>query len=149
MTNFYWYATILIFVPWALLLFWPNGRFTERIAFGAAFVLLLAGAFFSVQYMFSPPGEGAPRFWTPEGLMNMFRSQEMLLTALFNYMSFCLFGGAWQINDARHIELPHIWTIPCLLATLLLGPSGILLYLLLRRLKTNSWELGEAKKAKR
>ena len=37
--NFYWYAGILIFVPWGLLILAPNGRYTDRVAFAAAFVV--------------------------------------------------------------------------------------------------------------
>lgn len=146
--NFYWYAGILIFVPWGLLVLAPNGRYTDRVAFAAAFVLLCFGAWFTIQYLFSPDGDGGS-VWSLEGLSHLFRSKEMLLTGWLNYLSFCLFAGGWQSHDSRQLDLPHVWVVPCLLLTMLAGPSGLLLYMLLRWVKTRRWGVEEGTGAKR
>ena len=137
--DFYWYASILIFIPWAILIFAPNWRFTEPIAFGAAIVLLLAAAIFTFLYLTSPE-EGA-NFFSFDGFKNLFRSKEMLLTGWLNYLSFCLLVGTWQTHDARQLQIGHIVVIPSLLLTMLTGPAGLLLYLVLRFFKTRKWEL--------
>jgi Domain of unknown function (DUF4281) len=139
--NFYWYASVLIFLPWILLLLMPNGRYTERVAFGSAFLLLAVAAFFTVQYLRTPTDEGGSVL-SLEGLKNLFRSKEMLLTGWLNYLSFSLFAGTWQNHDARNIGLPHPWVILTLLLTLIAGPSGLLLYLGLRWIKTRQWDIG-------
>jgi hypothetical protein len=137
--SFYWYASVLIFLPWALLIFAPNWRYTEPIAFGAAIVLLLAAAVFTFQFL-ANPSEGG-HFLSLEGFKNLFRSKEMLLTGWLNYLSFCLLVGTWQTHDARQLKLGHIFLIPSLLLTLLTGPAGLLLYLLIRFFKTKKWDL--------
>jgi hypothetical protein len=104
--SFYWYASILIFLPWLLLIAAPNWRFTEPIAFGAAAVLLIAAAVFTFQFLTSP-GEGG-HFFSLEGFKNLFRSKEMLLTGWLNYLSFCLLVGTWQTHDARQLNRPHL-----------------------------------------
>ena len=63
--NFYWYASILIFLPWLLLILAPNGRYTEPIAFGSATVLLLAAAIFTFLYLTGSDGSGS--FFSLEG----------------------------------------------------------------------------------
>lgn len=146
--HFYGYAGILIFIPWAFLIFLPNGRHTDRVAFGAAFVLLAMGAWFTLQYVFTP-GEDGGSVLSLEGLSHLFRSKEMLLTGWLNYLSFCLFAGGWQSHDSRQIDLPHIWVIPCLLLTMLAGPSGLLLYLVLRWVKTRRWGVENERPAAR
>lgn len=137
--NFYWYASVLIFLPWLLLIIAPNGRYTEPIAFGAAIVLLLAAAIFTFIYLTGSNGGGS--FLSLDGFKNLFRSKEMLLTGWLNYLSFCLLVGTWQTHDARHLNIGHIFVIPSLLLTMLTGPTGLLLYLLLRFFKTRKWDI--------
>lgn len=139
--NIYWYAGILIFIPWGYLIFLPNGRHTDRVGLAAAFVLLALGAFFTLRYLTTPLEDGGSLF-SLDGLKNLFRSHEMLLSGWLNYLSFCLFAGTWQSHDSRQIKLPHVWTIPSLLLTMLAGPSGLLLYMVVRWAKTGSWSKG-------
>lgn len=136
---FYTYASVLIFFPWALLIFAPNGRFTEKIAFGCAIVLLLAAAYFTFGYLTNSEEGGS--ILSLNGLKNLFRSQEMLLTGWLNYLSFCLLVGTWISHDAQQVNIGHIFVVPVLILTLLTGPTGLLAYLLLRFFKTKKWSL--------
>ncbi|MBL7780190.1 MAG: DUF4281 domain-containing protein [Saprospiraceae bacterium] len=137
--NFYWYASILIFIPWFLIILAPNGRYTEFVAFAAAIILLVAAAVFTFLYLTGPEVEGG--FFSLEGFKNLFRSKEMLLTGWLNYLSFCLLVGLWQSHDARNLQIGHIFVIPGLLLTMLTGPSGLLVYLLVRFFKTRKWDI--------
>lgn len=138
--DFYWYASILIFIPWALLIFVPTWKFTEPAAFGSAIVLLVAAAIFTIQYLTGPEAGG--NLLSLEGFKNLFRSKEMLLTGWLNYLSFCLLVGAWQSHDARQLKIGHIFVIPSLLLTMLTGPAGLLVYLVVRFFRTKKWEIG-------
>lgn len=137
--DFYWYSTVLIFIPWILMAFMPSWRYSERIAFGAGFILLLAAAYFTISYLLNG-GSDEGSLFSLEGLTHLFRSKEMLLTGWLNYLSFSLFAGAFEVHDGRENDIPHLWVIPCLLLTFVAGPSGLLLYLLLRWVKTRKWE---------
>ena len=121
--NFYWYASILIFIPWALLMFAPRWQYTEPIAFGSAIVLLIAAAVFTVMHLTGPDGGG--HLLSLEGMENLFRSKEM-----------------WQTHDARQLKIGHIFLIPSLLLTMLTGPAGLLVYLVVRFFRTKKWEIG-------
>jgi len=135
--SFYWYASIVIFLPWLLLIAAPNWRYTEPIAFGAATVLLIAAAVFTFQFLTSPDEGG--NLLSLEGFKNLFRSKEMLLTGWLNYLSFCLLVGTWQTHDARQLKIGHIFVIPSLLLTMLTGPAGLLVYLVVRFFRTKKW----------
>lgn len=137
--NFYGWAGILIFIPWAMLIFLPNGKYTERVAMGAAIVLFLAAAWFSFQYLSG--GEDGGNFLSLEGFKNIFRSKEMLLTGWLNYLSFCLLVGLWQFHDSGKLKIPHIFVAPALLLTMLTGPAGLLVYLVIRFFKTKEWKI--------
>ena len=137
--SFYWYASIIIFLPWLLLIAAPNWKYTEPVAFGAAIVLLVAAAIFTIQFLTSPEEGG--NLLSLEGFKNLFRSKEMLLTGWLNYLSFCLMVGTWQTHDARQLRIGHIFVIPSLLLTMLTGPAGLLVYLVVRFVKTRKWDL--------
>lgn len=137
--DFYWYSSILIFIPWLLLIAVPNWRYTEPIAFGSAIILLIAAAVFTFAFLAYPTAGGD--LFSLEGFKNLFRSKEMLLTGWLNYLSFCLLVGTWQTHDARQLKIGHVFVIPSLLLTLLTGPAGLLLYLVVRFFRTKKWEL--------
>ena len=137
--DFYWYASLLIFLPWLLLIIAPNWQYTEAVAFGFAIVLFLAAAIFTFRHL--AVGEADGSLFSLEGLENLFRSKEMLLTGWLNYLSFCLLVGTWQTHDARHLKIGHIFVIPSLLLTMLTGPAGLLLYLVVRFFRTKKWEV--------
>jgi Domain of unknown function (DUF4281) len=135
--NFYWYASVLIFVPWLLLILVPRYRWTERIAFGAALILIAAGAWFTLSHLISGAEGGS--FASLQGLSNLFRSTQMLLAGWFNYLAFGLLTGIWQVFDGRQNKIPHLLIVPSLLLTLLAGPLGLFPYLVLRYMKTRKW----------
>jgi Domain of unknown function (DUF4281) len=137
--NFYWYASVLIFIPWLLLLLAPRGRYTEIVAVSAAIILLLAGAWFTFAYLRNGSGDG--NLFTLNGLKNLFRDTHIVLAGWFNYLSFCLLVGVWQNQDADHHRIPHIFILPTLLLTLIAGPTGLLSYLLIRMVRTGKWEV--------
>jgi hypothetical protein len=137
--QFYTYASVLIFVPWILLILVPRGRYTEPVAFGSALLLSLAAAWFTYTYLTTDDQGGS--FLSLEGLRDLFRNPAMVLTGWFNYLSFCLLVGIWQVHDARQQKIPHIAVAPGLVLTLLAGPAGLLAYLLVRFFKTRKWEV--------
>ena len=63
--SFYWYASVLIFIPWGLLIVAPRWQYTEPVAFGSAIVLLCAAAIFTFKYLTGPTGGGSFLFFSP------------------------------------------------------------------------------------
>ena len=137
--DFYWYASVLIFLPWAMLMFAPRFIYTEKIAFGCAVLLLLAAAVYTFAYLRAENAGGD--LFSLEGFKNLFRSKEMLLTGWLNYLSFCLLVGVWQVHDSENEKIPHLFVVPSLLLTLVMGPGGLVVYLLVRYFKTGSWSV--------
>ena len=62
----------------------------------------------------------------------MFQSHGVLVAGWIHYLAFDLFIGAWEVRDAQANRVPHLLVVPCLLLTFMLGPAGLLLYLVLR-----------------
>ena len=78
-----------------------------------------------------PAPEGAS-FGSLQGVMLLFQSPTAVLGGWIHYLIFDLFIGAWIVRDAKRRDINHWLTLPILFATLMVGPVGLMLYLLLR-----------------
>lgn len=81
-------------------------------------------------------------FWrTPGGFSTLadvgmlFSNPWLLLGGWVHYLAFDLLVGSWELQDAREHGIPHWMVVPCLTLTFLFGPSGWLLYTLLRSIR--------------
>ncbi len=120
---------------WALLVVLPTLKLTDAlvhsvaipIALGVTYAWLLATALWGTPDV--PEGAG---FATLDALMKLFSTKEAVVAGWAHYIVFDLFVGAWQARDAQRIGLNHFLLVPCLILTLLVGPIGLLTYLLVR-----------------
>ncbi len=69
---------------------------------------------------------------TLENLKLSFTRDEVLILGWVHYLVFDLFIGAWISRDSSQNNIPHLQIIPSLILTLLLGPIGLLTYLIIR-----------------
>ena len=129
---------------WLLLAFAPGWEGTQRIVH-ALWIPCLLGLVYLLIFLVSPgpPPEGGG-FGSLAGVMALFTSPYAVLVGWVHYLVFDLFVGAWEVRDARRRGIPHVWLLPCLFFTLMLGPIGLLLYLALRyaRLRITTLEEG-------
>ena len=127
---------------WLLLAVAPGWRFTARIVHAAWIPLVLAlvyaGAFLSNSD--APEGGG---FGSLAGVMTLFTSPYAMLAGWVHYLAFDLFVGAWEVRDARRQGISHWLVVPCLFFTLMLGPIGLGLYLVLRAVRGGGFSLIE------
>ena len=120
----------LVMPGWLLLVFAPRWRWTDRLVSLNLLPLLLAAVYL---------GLIVSRFGTAEGgfgslarVRQLFQDPYLLLAGWAHYLAFDLFVGGWEARDARRLGLPHLLVAPCLVLTLLFGPTGFLLYCALR-----------------
>jgi hypothetical protein len=62
----------------------------------------------------------------------LFANDAALTAGWFHYLAFDLFVGAWIMRDGLERRVPRLLIAPCLALTFLFGPSGLLLYALVR-----------------
>ena len=53
-----------------------------------------------------------------------------------HYLAFDLFVGCWELRDSQKKGIPHWVMLPCLFLTFMLGPTGLVVYLVIRAIKT-------------
>ena len=109
---------------WALLVFAPGWRWTQRIVHTALVPAVLTTMYLVMLLSASAP-EGAGGH-SLEAVMVMFSAPWLVVVCWIHYLVFDLFVGAWEARDARRRGIPHLAVVPCLLLTLFVGPAGLL-----------------------
>lgn len=132
-----WFSAVNFSVmpAWALLIFAPRWRGTEILVHSMIYPLLL-GLVYIVGMVLAFSGHGAEggSFTSIEGVRTLFSTDVGILIGWTHYLVFDLFVGAWEARDAQRRGFSHWLLIPCLIFTFMLGPIGLFLYLILRKL---------------
>lgn len=116
---------------WLLLALAPRSLWTARLVHsGAVFVLL--GVAYGLLLWADSPGPANANFSSLEGVTQIFTSPKTIIAAWIHYLAFDLFVGAWIVRDAQRHQLRHLYVLPSLVLTLMLGPLGLLSWLGLR-----------------
>ena len=127
---------------WILLAVLPHHRVT-RMLVHSGLVPGLLGLVYAWMFLSASPDPEANAL-SLEGVMQLFDSERVMVAAWIHYLIFDLFVGAWETRDAQRRGIPHLLVIPCLVATLMVGPIGLLLYVLVRFFSKRVLEYDEA-----
>ena len=114
---------------WALLVFAPRWRWSQRIA-SVIIPLTLAIVYLVLIVVYFAKSPGG--FGTLGQVTQLFQNSWLLLAGWIHYLAFDLFLGAWQARQAQRLGISHFVVIPCLLLTILFGPVGFLVFWTIR-----------------
>ena len=135
-------ANLAVIPFWLLLIAAPRWRWTQRLVHAPVALLLLAPLYAAMLFAYQPAPEGMS-FGSLFGVMVGFSAPNIVLAGWIHYLIFDLFIGAWESRDALRRGIHHAWVIPCLIGTFLLGPLGLLGYVLVRFFATRILEYEE------
>ena len=79
------------------------------------------------------------KFGSLDGVMELFTNKTAVTAGWVHYLAFDLMVGIWIKKNGLKYNIPHLLLVPCLLLTFMLGPIGVLLYLLIRFIKTRQY----------
>lgn len=133
---------------WLLLIFAPHTRVTNLlvhsgligVVYGAVYVLYIGLSMAGD----TPEGAGMGSI---AGLQAAFADPRALLGAWVHYLVFDLFVGAWITRDAKRQEIAHPVIVIPLVLTLMAGPLGLMLYLIIRGVWRRRFSLQEGEPA--
>jgi hypothetical protein len=77
-------------------------------------------------------------------VQKLFADPWLLLAGWVHYLVFDLFIGSWEVRDAGRLGIPHLLVVPCLVLSFLFGPAGLLLYGIVRAVRTRRVLVDEA-----
>lgn len=124
---------------WAVLIVLPRTPFRERAVLIAGAGLLCLAYVLTIiltagEFVDPKPVEGAGQqsFQSITGVRAIFASDGGVVIGWLHYLAFDLFVGLWIAKDADARSVRRIAQAPILLLTFLLGPAGLLTWLLTR-----------------
>lgn len=136
------FATYAVLPFWLLLLVAPRWRWTGLLVHGPVVVLLLAPLYGYLLFGYGGTPENVD-MTTLYGVVEAFGAPSLAAAGWIHYLIFDLFIGAWEARDAMRRGMSHLLVVPCLLATLFVGPLGLLLYVVLRFAATRTVQYDE------
>ena len=122
---------------WLLLALLPRWKWSARLICSAVIPALLGVLYVGLFVVHGPGSEGG--FSSLADVSSLFSNPFLLLAGWIHYLAFDLFVGAWEVRDAQRLQIPHLLVLPCLVLTLMLGPTGLLVYLVVRAVRVRSW----------
>jgi hypothetical protein len=114
---------ISLFVARARPIAWTAAGLAVPALLAIAYVILIWNG------MHAATGGG---FGSIEQVRALFANDSALTAGWLHYLAFDLFVGTWIARDGTGSAIPALLLVPCLALTFLFGPSGLLLYLVLR-----------------
>ena len=121
---------------WALLAFAPRGpKILALVLYAGVFLLALVYAIMLGGFLtgtIDPGGPGGGSFTTLAGVMKLFDSPGGATLGWTHYLAFDLFTGLWIARDADNKGFSRVVQIPFLFLTLMVGPVGLLAWLIVR-----------------
>ena len=120
----------IVLPAWLLLMIAPFWKWTGRITVGIIVTLLsIAYVVLLVEGIGSLDLES---FGSLAGVMELFTEPQAVVMGWIHYLAFDLMVGWFIVNNAAKHGINRFLLIPCLLFSFMFGPTGLLLYFLLR-----------------
>jgi hypothetical protein len=132
MASLFRFSSFLVIPFWVLMILAPRWRWTKRIV-PSPWVSAAVAALYAA-LVFPRLGEIWPAVSRPAlgGVAALLGSPAGATIAWVHFLAFDLFVGRWIYLDSQDRQISSWLMAPVLFLTLMLGPAGFLLYLLIR-----------------
>ena len=136
MDGFFKYLNVFPMPLWLAMMFAPKHRLTER-ASRSSIVFIVAAAHYLLAlvkgvWQGAKEGDGRlPDFSSLEGISEALGTRPGALGAWAHMLALDLFTGAWIYRQCRRLGAPDWVRISSLFLTLMTGPFGLFLFLIM------------------
>jgi hypothetical protein len=124
-------------IAWIILIALPKWNRSDLFLTGV--IVTLFGIIYSWLIFSSFSFDDMQQFSSIAGLQVIFQNKTMVLAGWVHYLAFDLMTGIFIRKNARLHNINYWYTVPCLIFTFMLGPAGLLLYLLIRWMATRHY----------
>jgi len=131
-------SNLVALIGWGFIILVPHYHLTKNLVQMGIIPVFLALIYLFVAVFNFGDAEG--NFSSIDGLRSLFENDYALLAGWVHYLVFDQWVGLWETYNAQKTGIKHVYIIPCLILTLMLGPVGLLSYLLLRTVLLKQWQ---------
>ncbi|MBW0144842.1 ABA4-like family protein [Sphingomicrobium clamense] len=124
------FANGFALVAWAALILAPRGPKVHALIFYLGIGLLALA--YSVGIVWLTAENGMADFGSLASVQALFKDDGITVIAWIHYLAFDLFVGQWIAKDADHKMVSRIVQAPILVLTLMAGPLGLFIWMLVR-----------------
>ena len=117
-------------VGWIILIALPFWHQSDKFLIGIIITLLSLVYAWLIINNFHLADAG--KFGSLDGVMELFTDKTLVTAGWVHYLAFDLMTGIWIKKNSMKYGISHWLLVPCLFFTFMLGPIGLLLYLLIR-----------------
>lgn len=128
------YSTWLALAGWIILILALFFKIPYKTVTWSIIPILLSVVYAYLVIVFFGEAEGG--FDTLDELAQLFQDKHALLAGWIHYLAFDLWLGYWQLRDSKEKGVNRWLLIPCFFFTLMYGPIGLLMYLVIRMIST-------------
>ncbi len=119
---------------WLLMIFLPRWKGT-RLLIDYKVIPIALSIIYVIYLVLSLNNGNGLDFGSLESVMQLFTREDAVLAGWVHYLAFDLLIGMWILDQNQKLGINHIWLVPCLLGTFMVGPVGFLLFIILRYFK--------------
>ena len=125
----------IVLPAWLLLIFAARWEWTSKIVLSGIVLILCLVYVLGVSEAIGDGKLDLGSFGSLEGVMALFTAAEAVLVGWVHYLAFDLVVGWFIAQNAIKHNISPFLVAPCLLFTFMLGPTGFLLYWIIRTIK--------------
>lgn len=130
-------CSTLAMAGWIILILLPFWFHSDKFILGI--IIVLFGIVYTWLVIDSFKPDDVSKFGSLQGVMELFDNPVMVTAGWVHYLAFDLLAGIFIKRNAIKHNISHWLLVPCYLLTFMFGPVGILLYLLIRFIKTRQY----------
>ena len=138
-------ANALVLPQWLLMITAPRWSVTQWLM--KSYLIPVSLAIIYVTYLFQGGPVDFSAFGTLAGVKGLFANggDGVMLAGWVHYLAFDLVAGTVVLRDAQANKIPHWLIIVPLFFCFMLGPVGLLLYWIIRTMRTQKLVSGPAR----
>lgn len=138
---------------WLLMIFAPKSNITHKIVKSNITSIIIAIIFVILNIVYSTNDTDVfdiTGFFSFDTIAYVFTKKSIVLICWVHYLAFDLLIGSWIFLDNfnNNNQVHHLLMILCFILTYTFGPSGFLLYIIVKKLKNIKKELVDKNKSK-
>ena len=130
-------VSTIALISWVMLFIFYDKSWIYPILLSIVLVFFALLYLYYISVGFTGGAEGG--FGSLQEVRLLFASDHAFLAGWIHYLALDLFVGMWMAKDAFKLKINKWILLPCLLFTFMMGPVGLLLYLIIRAIRSGQY----------